>query len=320
MRSLLLAPPLGADDVVVEAADLAEVSALFQADGNFSREDLARILHRRSGVPEERARRVAEDAFNELTDRLESCGAGKSELNRYPFSLSFGSTLLSLKRRFRLNSNFGLLYWFLLFVTRADMSSGARSLDHTDPTVVFERLCAEVLSHFWGGASEYSGAMVVGTASTKRKTEFKARIAELCQKIGEGSGWRLGALSPGAGDAKLDLAAWRRFADKRQGGLLGFAQCKTGIHWKDHLTKLRPETFCRRFFQQVPTVLPVRLYMVPNRIGSHRWEEHSMDGGLLMDRCRILQYGGAISPSTLRQCKRWFHAAYRRQRSGRVTI
>jgi hypothetical protein len=136
----------------------------------------------------------------------------------------------------------------------------------------------------------------------------------------DGNGWRLGALSPGGGDAKLDLAAWRRFADKRQGGLLGFAQCKTGVHWKDHLTKLRPETFCRRFFQQVPTVLPVRLYMVPNRIGSHRWEEHSLDGGLLMDRCRILQYGGALSLSTLRQCKRWFHAAYRRQRSGRVTI
>jgi hypothetical protein len=320
MRSLLLTPPVGADDVVVEAADLAEATALFQADGNVSREDLARVLHRRSGVSEDRARRVAEDAFNELSDRLESCGAGKSELSRYPFALSFGSTLLSLKRPFRLNSNFGLLYWFLLFVTRADMSSTARTLDHTDPTKVFEQLCAEVLCDFWGGSSKYSGAMVVGTASAKGKTGFKARIAELCQNIGEGNGWRLGAVSPGAGDAKLDLAAWRRFADKRQGGLIGFAQCKTGVHWRDHLTKLQPETFCRRFFQQVPTIVPLRLYMVPHRIGSHRWEEHSLDGGLLMDRCRILQYGGRVSPSTLRQCRRWVHAAYRRQRSGRVTI
>jgi hypothetical protein len=319
MRSLLLTPPVGADDVVVEAADLAEVTALFQADGNVSREDLARALHRRSGVSEDRARRVAEDAFSELSDRLKSCGAGKNEPNRYPFCLSFGSTLLSLKRPFRLNSNFGLLYWFLLFVTRADMSSNARTLDHTDPTTVFERLCAEVLCEFWGGGSEYSGAMVVGTATTGN-TQFKAKITELCQKIGEGNGWRPGALSPGAGDAKLDLAAWRRFADSRQGGLLGFAQCKTGIHWKDHLTKLRPESFCQRFFQRLPTVLPVRLYMVPNRIVSHRWEEHSLEGGLLMDRCRILQYGNGISPPTLRQCKRWVHAAYRRQKSGRVTI
>lgn len=320
MRSLLLTPSLGADDVVVEAADLAEMTALFQADGNVSREDLARALHRRQGASEQRARRIAEDAFNELSDRLESCGAGKDELNRYPFSLSDGSTLLSLKRPFRLNSNFGLVYWFLLFVSRADMSSAGRTLDHTDPTMVFERLCADVLSDFWGGESDYSGAMVVGTASARTKTDFKARIAELCQKIGEGNGWRLGASSPGAGDAKLDLAAWRRFADRRQGGLLGFAQCKTGVHWKDHLTKLRPETFCRRFFQQVPTVLPVRLYMVPNRIVSHRWEEHSMDGGLLMDRCRILQYGGRISRSTVRQCKRWVHAAYKRQKANRITI
>ena len=304
----------------MEAADLAEATTLFQADGNVSREDLARALYRRSSVSEARARQVAEDAFNELSDRLQSCGGGKSELNRYPFSLTVGSTLLSVKRPFRLNSNFGLLYWFLLFVTRADMSSSARTLDRTDPTKVFERLCAEVLAEFWGGESEYSGAMVVGTARAKGKTEFKTRIDELCRKMGEGNGWRLGALSPGAGDGKLDVAAWKRFADKRQGGLIGFAQCKTGIHWKDHLTKLRPETFCRRFFQQVPTVVPLRLYMVPNRIVSHRWEEHSMDGGLLLDRCRILQYGGHISSSVLRQCKRWVHAAYRRQRSGRVTI
>jgi hypothetical protein len=320
MCSLLLTPPLGAVDTVVEAADLAEVTALLQADGNVSREDLSRTLHRRSSATEERTRLVAEDAFNELSDRLQSCGAGKGELNRYPFSLTSGSTLLSLKRPFRLNSNFGMLYWFLLFVTRADMSSNTRTLDSTDPTKVFEQLCAEVLSNFWGGGSNYSGTMIVGTASTSGKTQFKAKITELCNNIGEGVGWRAGAVSPGGGDAKLDVAAWRRFADNRQGGLIGFAQCKTGVNWRDHLTRLQPETFCRRFFQRSPTVTPVRLYMVPNRIVSHRWEEHSLDGGVLLDRCRILQYGTRISTSTLRQCKRWVHAAYRRQKAGKVTI
>jgi hypothetical protein len=317
MRSLLLTPSLLADDVIVEAADLAEVTTLFQADGNVSREDLARSLYRRSSVSEDKARRVAEDAFNELSDRLTSCGASGGLLNRYPFRMTPDGTLLSLRRPFRPGSNFGLVYWFLLLVTRADMSSRARTLDDTDPTKVFEQLCAEVLRNFWGGESNYSGAMIVGTGST---TQFRMKIDELCTNIGEGNGWKIGALSPGGGDAKLDLAAWRGFADRRQGSLIGFAQCKTGIHWKDHLTKLRPETFCRRFFQQVPTVVPVRLYMVPNRIVSHRWEEHSMDGGLLLDRCRILQYGSRISRSTLRQCRRWVRAAYRRQRSGRVTI
>ncbi len=320
MRNLLLAPALRSDDVIVEAADLAEAMTPFQADGNVSREDLARVLHRRSSVTEDFARRVSEDAFTELSDRVVACGASKNQVSRYPFSLSVGSTLLSLKRPFRLNTNYGLLYWFLLFVSRTDMSSTARALDHIDPTRVFEQMCAEVLSEFWGGKSDYSGAMVVGTANAKRKTDFKAKIAELCRNIGEGSGWRAGAKSPGAGDAKLDVAAWRRFADSRPGGLIGFAQCKTGVHWKDHLTKLRPETYCRRFFQQVPIVLPLRLYMVPNRIVSHGWEEYSSDGGLLMDRCRILQYGGSIAPSTLRQCKRWVHATYRRQKSGKTTI
>jgi hypothetical protein len=200
------------------------------------------------------------------------------------------------------------------------MDASCLSTAQTDPTKVFERLCAEVLSEFWGGESAYSGAMVVGTAGAPGQTQFKTKIIELCQKIGEGNGWRPGATGPGEGDAKLDVAAWRRFADRRQGGLIGFGQCKTGTNWEDHLTKLRPETFCRRFFQQSPTLIPIRLYMVPHRIVAHKWEEHSMNGGLLMDRCRILQYGGGLSPSTLRQCKRWVHAAYRRQKAKRVTI
>jgi hypothetical protein len=85
MRSLLLAPPLGADDVNVEAADLAEVTAMFQADGNVSREDLSRVLRRRSSLSEDQTRKVAEDAFSELSDRVDSCGSSRSEFNRYPW-------------------------------------------------------------------------------------------------------------------------------------------------------------------------------------------------------------------------------------------
>jgi hypothetical protein len=321
MRNLLLIPSPGSDVIQVDAADWAEITALFRKDGIVSRQDLSRALHRRSGIRESRAQQLADDAFNELADRVESCGAGRSEVNRYPFSLDSGQSLLSLRKPFRINSNFGLLYWFLLFVTRADMSAENRTLDNTDPTKVFEQLCADVLRTFWGGDSKFSGSMIVGTAipGNGGVSQFKDKIAELCKHIGEGNGWKLGAKAPGGGDAKLDVAAWKRFADKRQGGLIGFAQCKTGIHWKEHLTKLKPETYCRSFMQQPLVIAPLRLYMVPNRIVFHKWEEHTSDGGLLMDRCRILQYGGSISPATLRRCKKWTRAAYKRQKSGRVT-
>jgi hypothetical protein len=320
MRSLLLTPSPSTDDILVDAADWAEANALFRADGSVSREDLARALFRRSSIRELRARQIADDAFLELEDRVQSCGRGRVDSDRYPFSLSPDKTLLSLKRPFRINSNFGLLYWFLLFVTRADMSSGARVLDGTDPTEVFEQVCADVLGTFWGGESKMSGSMVMGTSAGGGPSSFKSRIEQLCENIGEGAGWRAGARQPGGGDAKLDVVAWRRFSDKRQGALLGFAQCKTGVNWRDHLTKLQPVTFSRRFMRQSLLLAPLRLYMVPHRIGQHRWEEDTSDGGLLFDRCRILQYSWRVSEPILNRCKKWVAAAYRRQKSRRVTI
>ena len=321
MRSLLVTPSVGADDMLVDAADWAEISALFKADGTISREDLARAIFRSASIREVRARQIAEDAFTEIADRVVSCGTGTSDLNRYPFRLDAGQTLLSLKRPFRTTSNFGLLYWFLLFVTRAEMDAKERILASVDPTKAFEQLCGDVLGAFWGGTTNYSGSIVMGTSSKPTKTvqNFQSKIQQLCEKLAEGAGWRAGGIAPGAGDAKLDVVAWKRFADKRQGALVGFAQCKTGVHWKDHLTKLKPRTFCLRFMQRPLVIAPLRLYMVPNRIVSHRWEEHTSDGGLLLDRCRLVQYGGAIAAPTLHSCKKWLMAAYKRQKSGRVT-
>ena len=321
MRSLLVTPSTISDDILVEAADWAEVTALFRADGCVSREDLARALCRRSGIKEARAREISDDAFSELANRAAACSKSVSSINRYPFSLGNNETLLSLRHPFKKTSNFGLLYWFLLFVTRGDMSSSSRTLSSIDPTKVFERLCADVLSAFWGGSSEFSGAMVMGTSGwgAGGTGQFRSRIEDLCKKIGEGVGWRPGAKSPGAGDGKLDIVAWKRFADQREGGLVGFAQCKTGIHWKEHLTKLQPSSFCHRFLQKPLLISPLRLYLVPHRIVSHRWEEATLDGGLLFDRCRILQYAHQVSPATLGHSRKWFLAAYQRQKSGRVT-
>jgi hypothetical protein len=321
MRNLTLVPSPMSEDVLVDAADWAEISAVFKRDGNVSREDLTRALHRKSGIKEASAQRVAQDAFSELSDRISSCGNSRLELNKYPFKLDANQSLLSVRRPFRLNSNFGLLYWFLLFVTRADMSSKKRVLAGVDPTTVFEQLCADVLRSFWGGDTAFSGSMVVGTSAERVATvsRFKTTIADLCQNLGEGIGWKQGAKPPGGGDGRLDIAAWKKFADNRQGNLFGFAQCKTGVHWREHLTKLQPRTYCNRFMQKQPAIVPLRLYMVPNRIVFHRWEEHTDDGGLLMDRCRLVQYGSNIQSSTLKRCKAWLRAAYDRQKSRRVT-
>ena len=65
--------------------------------------------------------------------------------------------------------------------------------------------------------------------------------------------------APRGGDGKLDLmVVWRKFSDGRPGVLAGFAQCKTGIHWRDHLAKLEPAAFSGKFMRQQLIVSPLK--------------------------------------------------------------
>jgi hypothetical protein len=125
---------------------------------------------------------------------------------------------------------------------------------------------------------------------------------------------------PGAGDGKLDIVVWRIFSDGRSGSLVGFGQCKTGIHWKDHLTKLVPRNFCRDYLQSPLIWDPIRIYMVPHRVDGAAWDSHTGAGGLLLDRCRLVQYGYDISDDVLANCRLWLDAALKRQREGNFIL
>jgi hypothetical protein len=214
-----------------------------------------------------------------------------------------------------------MLYAFLLIATRADMDA-QRKLDNLDPTVLFERLCAEILLNFWGGGSALSGSLVFGTARKRaaHTNKFHSNVEHLCEKLREGRGMKAGAKTPGAGDGKLDVVVYRVFSDGRSGGLVGFGQCKTGVHWKTHLTKLQPRAFCSKYFQAPLLIDPVRIYMVPHRVDASEWSSHTAEGGLLLDRCRLVQYGYRISKDIFDDCAAWLNAALKRQRRGIYTI
>lgn len=312
------------DDEIVEHADWVEASTLFRADGNTSQEDLARAINVDGEVSQHRSRQLAEDAFEELADRVDSCGANDHpQISCYPFELIDGNTILQKKPVVAAHPDAGLLYLFLLILTRADMSSTARKNSILDPTKVFERLCADVLKEFWGGESDHSDCVVFGTAkiavakakpkgvpkakakAAPAETVFSQNINHLCSVLQEGAGWKAGSRSPGAGDGKLDAVVYRRFRDKRSGGLVGFAQCKTGIHWRQHLSKLQPSGFCHNYMVAPLNLEPLRIYMVPHRIIANRWDEDTRAGGLLFDRCRIVHYGNSIKPETLADCRKW---------------
>ncbi len=313
-----MVPSPETDDAVVNLADWAELSARLNADGNVSREDIARALCRTYSLQEAAARTKAGDVFNELADRVTSCRQRPTKKAKaaYPFNVGANQGILSYRPRPSGSRDHGLIYLFLLAISRANMDSRSRVLAGIDPTKVFERLCAEVLATFWGGHSDVSGAMVFGTATNG---SFRAKINDLCARLKEGVGCRPDARLPGAGDGKLDVVAWRRFFDERQGSLVGFAQCKTGVHWREHLSKLQPEVFCRRFMQKTLVLRPVRLYMVPCRVERRDWETHTGEGGILFDRCRVVQYAPGVSTTVVRDCRGWLREAWQLQKERRFT-
>lgn len=323
VTNLLTVPSPDADDKLVNLADWVEIKALLESDGNASLEDLMRALHRAYSKSDADARALAGDVFKELKDREASCVplAGKGRAWEYPFKLNKSGNLLSLRTKLTAQSRAGMLYAFLLVASRADMDS-ERKLENLDPTKLFEQLCADILLNFWGGKSELSGSMVFGTARKKARHnhQFHANIENLCASLRHGRGMKLGAKTPGAGDGKLDVVVWRIFSDGRVGGLIGFGQCKTGVHWKTHLTKLQPRNFCNKYFQHPLILDPIRVYMVPHRVDGSDWESHTGEGGLIFDRCRLVQYGYDISQDVFAECRTWLNAALDRQRKGKFAI
>lgn len=293
------------DDEVVDHADWVEITTLFKADGSVSREDLSRAIFRARGGREEAARIVAEDAFKELRDRAQSCARADGS-SGYPFDFSNDGATISRRFAARRWPKEILPYLFLLTITRADMSSSKRKHAGIDPTGLFERLCAEALREFWGGASLHSDAIVFHS-SPKRPPlgKFASSVEKLSELLGDGGGWKPGARSPKGGDGKLDVVAWRKFSDGRSGVLAGFAQCKTGIHWRDHVRELDPLAFAGKFMREPFIISPIRIYMVPNRVLKSRWNDDLRDAGLLMDRCRITQFAGTVTSRVLSDCRAW---------------
>src|SRR5271168_109672 len=236
MGKPLATPHPATDDFVVTTADWVEFNCVFKTDQSVSREELKRALMKTSKLRDATAQTMASDVFLELEDRIRVCGPRRNAVNSYPFLLNSTKTSLSIRYPFRSNSNVACLYWFLLFISRMNMDSKARVLDSVDPTKVFEVLCADVLASFWAAGVTDSGTFVFGTAAaaTQGAQKFRRNIEKLCGHVGEGGGWKAGAPIPGGGDGKLDIVAWRKFSDGRAGNLVGFAQCKTGINWKEH--------------------------------------------------------------------------------------
>lgn len=178
-----------------------------------------------------------------------------------------------------------------------------------DGAELFEQVCCEVAKNYWGTDAK---GMVFGTArrvDAREVTGFEAAVNYFCTETREGDGFRNNYNEPiTAQDGKLDVVVWKPFSDKRRGQLMGFGQCKTGTHWSSGLFTLRPEGFCKKWVSPAPVVDPVRLYFITARVKQSKWHEVGVDGGVMFDRCRILDYAPPM-PELRAKWTRWTKAA-----------
>lgn len=309
MSKSLKAPTAHANNII-RIADFTEMECMRLDSGSVSASDVSRAVCRiEDADAEDDVNQFVEDAFYELSNRARHCGDASS----YPFALSSTGTKLMRKKA---SSPHCDVYTYLLLATQLNMKT-EKVQGGQDATVVFEHLCSEVAERYWGGPHAHVGSLVFGTGrdwddagtTTSDVGVFRHAIEDLCKRVGEGHAFQnrnAGSLT--AKDGKLDIVVWRDFADSRVGKLIGFGQCKTGTNWEADLMKLRPEGFCQKWLLSQPPVVPVRLYFVCDRVVD-RWYDRCVDGGLIFDRCRIVEYADKLSASTAARIKKWTDAA-----------
>ena len=284
-----------------ELADFAELQAWQR--NSVSATDLSRALGRldendyANGVIEEEGLPVdIAEAFHEIERRATACSVG------YPFTIDeLGYTLRS-KRDVGYVKH--IMYKYLLLATRLNMRDN-RVHASVDGALVFEELSAEVARDYLGPRAE---SFVFGTAGNA--SNFADRINSLCQQLGEGGSFVNRNLAvPTEQDGKLDVVAWKPFSDRQAGKLTLFGQCKTGTHYQDTLTQLQPDAFWRKWFRDQLVVTPVRVFFVSEALLRSRWYNVAVDSGLLLDRCRIVDFCGNVGGGIFDKVTTWTAAA-----------
>lgn len=292
-------PPIASADPEM-LADWLELKALASADRNSSLYDLARVL-RRSGSVDALAElsdesdfdadrggqltsQIAEDAFADIEERSSAC-RDMEDRDDYPFEL--GDRHIQLK-----NGAEASVYIFLLLLSALGKDAGSAGPSGSQ---LFEDVCAAAIRGYLGGASTaHVKSRVFGFPRRLMPTGFVAALNQLCADMGEGDGARNHPRTRDQKDAKLDIVAWRDFADSKMGKLIAFGQCATGKNWEEKITELQPQNFCQLWLKTQPARTPIRLFFVPHRIDKKRWEHTAVYGGILFERCRIAGLAGRV--------------------------
>lgn len=105
----------------------------------------------------------------------------------------------------------------------------------------------------------------------------------------------------------MDIVGWIPFLDQRYGKLIVFSQSKCGTNWENKLTQLKPVTFCKTWFADMPAVDPVSAFFVCDTPIDKKWFIFSSEAGIFFDRFRIMSllYPGDLNGELFLKLKTW---------------
>lgn len=285
-----------------ELADFAELLAW--EDGAVSERNILAALGREeehdnnTGIEDndDRNAEKLDDVMNELSRRSSYCGKG------YPFETAREGTVL----RFLENDNDerAHVYRYLLLSTRLNMTEN-RVHAQIDGALLLEEVVGHVMRCYLG--FDRARSFVFGTSTGSK---FNDKIDELCRQIGEGGKFKNTGGGPvNANDDKLDVVSWVPFSDGHCSQLAIFSQCKTGSSWGNLVSQLQPEIFIKNWMLDGFAVPPVRGFCISEAADRPRWYHQSSYAGLLLDRCRLVDFSTNLDPKLLRKIKDWNAAA-----------
>lgn len=269
---------------LAEIADYIEVQCLLSEEGCFSIVEAAED----SGFVEDEDEidSIDTDDYNNFAEALGQIELRSdfSTLRKYPF--------VAEKQIVSMNENcseyYRTLYSFLLFTTRWKMGCD-RIVNEKDGTLLFERLCREVLTQFFG---PHAKSIVFGTGAEDKLKSFEEKVKGLLERINE-KGYQFQyppRVHHKQKDNGIDLIAFIPFNDSRKGHFMAFGQCKTGTSWREKLGQMSPETFCNVFLSPPLRFRPISIYMVSEACDEN-WEYLASRAlGLLFDRTRIVEF------------------------------
>jgi len=301
--SFMLPHSPSAQAEVHELADFAEL--LCWEQGSSSAREIVAALGRLDdndnnvGADDNEARTTdyLDDVMNEISRRAASCDAA------YPFSLGLKGASLHYQNATEADPK-STVYRYLLLSTRLNMKDD-RMHDGLDGSLLLEELSAHVLRNYLG--SNRAKSLVFGTAIGGN---FQKRVEAMCRDLGEGERFRnLDGVPPSARDDALDAVAWIPFTDGLPGQLIVFAQCKTGSSWGDHLLDLQPDNFIRKWMEPGILVRPMRAFCVAEAADRALWNSTCVEAGILLDRCRLVDFSDNVEAELLKRIARWTKAA-----------